>query len=116
MPDRLIIRGLEAACRIGTTEQEQTTPQAIWIDIELAIDAAKAARRDDVIDAVDYASLTNTVKALAEATTYRLLETLAEEIAALILKQFLVPQVMVRITKRALPGIESAAVEIVRPA
>ena len=101
-------------CRLGVYEWEQAKPQTVWVDLELAIDASKAATRDDVRDAVDYSALVGAVTRRAQRRSYRLLETVAEDVAALILQQFRTPQVLVRVTKKALPGIGSAAVEIVR--
>jgi len=115
MPDTLLIKDLAASCRIGVFEWEQATPQSIWIDLELAIDAGRAAAKDDLRDAVDYGRLVTTVKQHAEHHRFRLLETLAEGLAQLVLKEFATPQVRVRVKKRALPGVEHAAVEIVRP-
>ena len=114
--DRLIIEDLRVDCRIGIFDWEQATPQTISIDLELAIDAARAAARDDVGDAVDYGQLVTAARELAQGKPYRLLETLAEAIAGLILGGFEVPQVTVRVKKRALPGIGSAAVEVQRSA
>ena len=115
-PDLLIIHDLAAQCRLGVTEQERNQPQAIQLDLELEIDASRAAARDDVRDAIDYAKLVGIVKAHAEGKPYRLLETLAEETAALILEAFDTPGVTVRVKKRALPGIDYAAVEVTRRA
>ncbi len=114
MADHLIIRELVAECRLGVSEAEQEKPQPVWIDLELEIDAARAARRDAVSDAVDYAALASAVKRVVGDKPYHLLETLAEDVAALILERFATEQVFVRIKKRALPGIDYAAVEIVR--
>ena len=114
MADTLIIQDLEVACRLGVHEWEQDAPQTIWIDLELAIDASRAAARDDVREAVDYARLVAAVKEQAQAQAYRLLETIAEAIAADVLRQFGTSQVRVRVKKRALPGIGYAAVEVVR--
>ncbi len=116
MADKLLIHDLVAECRIGIYDWEQATPQEIWIDLELEIDAAKAAARDDVAATVDYGRLVTAIKQHAQRKAFRLLETFAEELAALILKEFAVPSVMVRVKKRALPGIAHAAVEVVRPA
>ena len=44
-------------CRLGVYEWERRSPQTVWLDVELAIDAARAAARDDVRKAVDYAAL-----------------------------------------------------------
>ena len=116
MVDALTIHGLTAMCRLGVLDAEQANPQEIRIDVALAIDAKRAASRDDVDDAVDYARLVTAVKQFVERTPYRLMETMAEEIAALILKEFRTPEVTVKVTKRALPEIESAAVELTRHA
>ena len=112
--DRLLIHDLAASCRLGVTERERAAPQPIWFDLELAIDAARAAKRDDVRDAVDYARLVGEVKSLAESRSWKLLETLAEAVAAHILRGFETPRVVVRVKKRALPGIDYAAVEVTR--
>jgi dihydroneopterin aldolase len=114
MADKLLVTGLAADCRVGLTETERAAPQRISIDLELEIDAAKAAQQDDVQATVDYARLVERVKQLVEGTSYRLLETMAQDVAAEILDEFGVPQALVRVTKRALPGIDSASVEVTR--
>ena len=112
--DYLAIHGLIVQCRLGVLEVEQANPQEVRIDLELAIDAKRAAARDDVNDAVDYARLVTAVKQLVEGNAYRLMETMAEDIASLILQEFPTPEVEVKVAKQALPGIDSAAVEITR--
>ena len=116
MPDTLTIEGIAVACRIGVTEEERATPQTIHLDVEVVIDAAKATATDQVKDAVDYAALVSAVKALAQSRPFTLMETLAEATASLVLAQCGMPWVRVRIKKRALPGIDHAAVEITRMA
>lgn len=114
--DKLVIHDLAAACRIGVSEEERAAPQTLWVDLELAIDAPRAAARDDVHAALDYAKLVAVVKERVEHRPYHLLEAVAEEVAALILREFDTPEVEVRVKKRALPGIDYAAVEVKRRA
>lgn len=114
MADTLRIVDLAVECRLGVEDWERQTPQMVWIDLELAIEAARAARRDDIEQAIDYARLVNVVKACAQKQPYRLLETLAEAIADVILDGFATDQVRVQVKKRALPGIGYAAVEVER--
>lgn len=114
--DKLLIKDLVVEGRIGVYDWEQQTPQKIWIDLELAVDATRAAAQDDVSLTIDYGRLVTVVQQLGQRKTFRLLETLAEEVAALILKEFSTTQVRVRVKKRALPQIDYAAVEVVRPA
>lgn len=114
MPDRLIVKDIAVECRIGVNEREREKPQTIWISLELAIDAAKAAVGDDVEAAVDYAQLVFAVRELAQSKPYHLLETLADAIASLVLQRFGTSTVRVGVKKRALPGIDYAAVDVER--
>ena len=116
MSDTLILREIVAECRLGVFDWERATPQRIWVDVELEIDAAKAATRDDVRRAVDYARVVTRVREVAKRQPYRLLETLSETIAAAILEEFQTPRVRLRVKKRAMEGVDYAAVEVERRA
>ena len=116
MADRLILHEVIAECRLGVFDWERTNPQRIWVDLELEIDASKAAARDEMREAVDYAQLVKLIQQTAQAQPYRLLETLAERMAQAILKASHMPWVRLRIKKRALEGIDYAAVEVERMA
>lgn len=115
-PDTLSLRGLALSCRIGVTEQERAAPQTIHLDVELAIDAARAAASDRLKDAVDYATLAGLLQVLARSRSFTLMETLAEASAALILEQVRTRWVRVTVKKRVLPGLDHAAVELTRAA
>ena len=114
MADVLVLHDIVASCRLGVYEWEQRTPQDVWVDLELAIDAATAAASDDVADAVDYAALVKAVIEEAQRRPCRLLETLAERIAARVFKESGTRRVRVRVKKKAMPEIGYAAVEIER--
>lgn len=116
MVDTLVIQDLVAECRIGVRDWEQASPQTVWIDLELGIDAAWAASRDAVEASVDYGRLVTVVKQVAQGKPYHLMETMSEAIASAILKEFRPLTVRVRVKKKALPGIGYAAVEIERGA
>ena len=114
MADTLTIRDLAASCRLGVLKSEREQPQAIWIDVELSIDAAAAARQDDVRRTVDYAALVSAITRLAQGRSFRLMETLADAMASMILERGQTEAVLVRVKKRALPGIGYAAVTVER--
>lgn len=116
MPDRLVLKDIAVECRIGVNERERKNPQTVWISLELAIDAAKAAAGDDVEAAIDYAQLVAAVRELAQSKPWSLLETLADAMATLVLQRFGTATARVRVKKRALPGIDYAAVEVERTA
>ena len=114
MPDALTLHEITVECRIGVEEWERAIPQPIWVDLELWIEAARAARRDDVRQAVDYGRVVAVVIEVTRGESYRLIETLAEAIASRILAEFSIPRVRVRVRKKALPGLGYAAVDIER--
>ena len=114
--DRLILHELEVTCRLGVYEWEQASSQAIWIDVELPVDAARAAVHDDLRRSTDYAKLVTAIRECAERRPYRLTETLAETVATLIVREFKAAWVRVRVKKRALAGLSYAAVEVERRA
>ena len=116
MSDTLRLHDLQVRCRIGVYEWERRTRQTVRIDLELPIDAASAAVSDDVRDAVDYAALAERLRALAAGRPFRLMETLAEAVAAAVLEASGSPRVRVRVRKRALEGLGYAAIEIERAA
>ena len=116
MPDTLTLHEITIECHLGVEEWERVIPQPVWIDLELSIDAAKAAKRDDMRNAVDYARVISVVSEVARQGSFKLIETLAEQIAARLLFEFAqaVPRLTVRVMKKALPGLGYAEVEIER--
>ena len=116
MADTLILQDVAAECRLGVEEWEHAAPPRVWIVVELAIEAARAAARDDVRDAVDYAKLVEGLRGLTRHTAFHLLETLADAAAAFMLKESGGTRVKVRVKKKALAGVGYAAVEVERAA
>lgn len=97
--------------------QERELGQPFVVDVELNFDLSAAGKTDDLSRTVDYARVYAEVEAVVTGDPCRLLEALAEKIAAKVLRVFPVKQVTVRVKKpRApLPGIFSyVAVEITR--
>lgn len=115
MRDTIVLQGLEARGIIGVEEWEREKTQTIQVDLELACDAAAAAAQDDIARTVNYRSVAKAVLAHIEASRYHLIETLAERLAELILREHGVPWVRLRVSK---PGAvrfsRSVGVEIER--
>jgi 7,8-dihydroneopterin aldolase/epimerase/oxygenase len=113
---RLILSGLTAFGYHGNNPAEQKLGQTFTADIEVILDAQRAAASDRVDDTVSYPILEKTARSILEGKPAKLLETVAERIAAAILKQPRVVQVTVRVTKRPpLPNLSAFTGEITRP-
>jgi FolB domain-containing protein len=83
--DVVFIRDLLVRCIVGIRPEEREKPQDVVINIDLYTDTSRAAASDDIADALDYSTLKKKVIALAEASSFNLVETLAERIADLCL-------------------------------
>ena len=65
----------------------------------MGTDIARAAESDDFAHALDYKSVSKRVQQFVGESSFFLVETLTERIAALILAEFPVPWVRVRLNK-----------------
>ncbi len=115
MADRVKISGLRVNCIIGVDESERLAPQPVEIDIALDVDLAAAGASDDIADAVDYRSLTDTVVSTVESSSYLLIEALATRVADVCLEESKVAAVEVTLKKPgAMPMADYAAVTLRR--
>ncbi len=117
--DRVLIEGLQVEALIGVYAHERGAVQPLLLDIELGYDNRKPAASDDVADTLDYAAVCARVRQLVAEREPQLLETLAEALAADLLRSFDAITAKVRIRKplaAAALGAASVGVEIVRGA
>ena len=79
---RVLAHGIVCRGRIGVTREERAEPQELLVDIEVTLTAEARRTRDDLGETVDYVELAAIAQAVAARAEYRLVETLAERIAA----------------------------------
>jgi dihydroneopterin aldolase len=103
------IKGLRAQAIIGIHAWERETRQSLVIDLEMASDTRRAAARDKIAFALDYAEVSRCVIALVEGSQYQLIETLAETLAAMITRDFGVQWLRLRLSK---PGAVAEADDV----
>jgi 7,8-dihydroneopterin aldolase/epimerase/oxygenase len=97
--DTVYIEGLRAEAVIGVYDWERAVRQTLLLDLELAGDNRRAAGSDRVEDALDYAAVARRVLAFVEVSDFNLIETLAERVADLVLREFGVPWLRLRVSK-----------------
>lgn len=113
--DVIFLRGLEVECIIGFIEWERRVKQTVVIDLELPVDCARAAVRDEVADTVDYKQIAKRVIAFVTASEFKLVETMAERMAQLLLAEFALPWVRISINKPgAIRGSRDVGVRVER--
>lgn len=97
--DRIFLQGLSAECIIGFVDWERRVRQTVVIDLEVPCDCAHAAANDSVADTIDYKKLAKRVLAWVEASDFHLLETLAHRLALVLLSEFPLAWVRLRVAK-----------------
>jgi dihydroneopterin aldolase len=83
---KIVVRGIRALGRHGDQPNERDHPQPFVVDVELSLDVDAAAASDDLSDTVDYGRVVGEVRAVVEKESFALVERLASEIAARVLK------------------------------
>ena len=113
--DHVFIRDLELLCSIGIHDHEKQAPQRVLINIDMMAYPSSVDVNDDHENVICYETVTNQIRALIAKGHVNLVETLAEDIASLCLKNTRVFNVRVRIEKPdIIADTRSVGVEIVR--
>ena len=107
--DIVYIRELEIDAIIGIYDWERETKQTVSIDLEMGCDNTKAAASEDIADALDYKSVAKRLISFVEGSEFLLVETLAERIAAIVVEEFSVPWLRLRLGK---PGAVTGSKDV----
>ena len=99
MADKIFIQGLEISCVIGTLARERRKKQKIVIDLEFSTPIKRAARRDHLRDALNYQKIAGRATSFVSKSRFYLLETLAERLAQVLLLEFNLRNIAMRISK-----------------
>jgi dihydroneopterin aldolase len=97
--DAIVIRDLRVEALIGIHRRERHILQTVSIDLEIGVPGAAVFASDKVADTIDYEQVALRIKALAASGHFRLVETFADRIAALLLSDFGAPWVKVSAAK-----------------
>ena len=97
--DAILIRELRVEALIGIHKRERHVAQTVSIDLDIGLPGAKVFESDQVADTIDYEQVSLRIRALAGSGHFRLVETLAERIARLLLDELGAPWVRVSAAK-----------------
>jgi len=112
--DRMIIQDLEVFYRLGVPEAERAAPQRLLLTVELEHDFSAAARADDLGETIDYYRLSRHLLVFGQGREWKLMETLAVDLAAMILRDFRPARVVVEVKKFVLPEARWVALRVSR--
>jgi dihydroneopterin aldolase len=115
--DKIFLSQLSVECIVGIWDWERRVKQTVIIDVELAADIRKAAATDHIDDTIDYKRVAKRLLTFVGESQFQLVETLTESIARVIITEFGVSWVKVRLNKRgAIRGARDVGIEIERRA
>ena len=115
--DKIFLSQLSVECIVGIWDWERRVKQTVIIDVEMAADIRRAAATDSIEDTIDYKRVAKRLLAFVGDSQYQLVETLTEQIARVIVTEFGVSWVKVRLNKRgAIRGARDVGIEIERRA
>jgi len=115
--DKIFLSQLSIECIVGIWDWERRVKQTVVIDVEMAADIRRAAATDHIDDTIDYKRVAKRLIAFVGESQYQLVETLTDQIARVIVTEFGVSWVKVRLNKRgAIRGARDVGIEIERRA
>lgn len=113
--DIIYLHNLQIETVVGIFEWERRVKQTVSFDLDMAADVQKAAASDDIKDTLDYKKVAKRLIEFVGHSEFHLVETLAERVAELVLKEFSVRWLRLRLNKQgAIRGARDVGVIIER--
>ena len=113
--DIIYLNDLRIDTVIGIYDWERRTKQTVIFDIEMAADIRKAAESDNFDDTLSYKTVAKRLISYVSTSEFELIETLAEQVAGILLNEFKVPWCRLRLNKRgAVRGVRDVGIVIER--
>lgn len=112
--DTISIRDLEVHFHVGVPDEERERAQRLLIDVEMQHDFSAAASSDDLRLTIDYYAVSRRILRMGEGRSWRLIESLASEIAAMVVADFGVASANVEVKKFILPEAHHVSVRTSR--
>jgi dihydroneopterin aldolase len=113
--DQIIINELEVFMRVGVPEAERAKPQRLLVTVELDHGFTGAARNDRLQETIDYNAVAVRLAAFGRRRSWKLIETLAVDMAEMVLREFEPLRVSIEIKKFILPETRHVSVRVTRP-
>ena len=113
--DRVFIEGLEIEALIGIYDWERRIRQTLVFDLEMGFDNRVPAASDDIADTLNYKAVSRRLQEYVAQSGFGLVETLAERCAAIVIEEFKVDWVRLKLSKPgAVRGARAVGVVIER--
>ena len=113
--DIVYIKALQVETVIGIYDWEREIRQRVVLDLDMGTDIRQAALTEDIESTLNYKSVSDRLVEFVSASEFLLVETMVEEIAALVMQEFSVPWLRLKVGKPdAIAAAEDVGVVIER--
>lgn len=113
--DIVYIRELEIETIIGIYDWEREQRQVVSLDLEMGTDISLAANSENIENTLDYKAVAKRLIGFIEGSEFFLVEAMAEKISEIVLEEFSVPWLKLRLSKPgALRGSQDVGIIIER--
>ena len=113
--DIVFLKELRIDTVIGIYQWERQIRQTVVLDIEMGTDIARAAATDHIDDTLNYKAVAKRLIQFVEASEFQLVEALAEHCAQIVLDEFPVNWLRLKLSKPgAVRGSSAVGVVIER--
>jgi 7,8-dihydroneopterin aldolase/epimerase/oxygenase len=112
--DQIIITDLEVHYRVGVPEAERQQPQRLLISVEMGHDFSRAIASDDLAQTIDYHAVAQRILRFGDDCQWKLIETVAADLARMVLDETRASQVTVEVKKFIIPQARHVAVKVTR--
>lgn len=114
--DQIFIRGLKVSCHVGVPDEERAEAQELLINTTFSPFESEGSLNDNIAGTIDYYAVSVRIGEVASEKPRKLIETLAEDFAEMILSEFAVSTVTIEIEKFIMPNTRCVGVNITRRA
>jgi dihydroneopterin aldolase len=114
--DTITLADLEVHYHVGVPDAERAQPQRLLLTIEMQHDFTRAAASDDLRETIDYYAVSRRLLNFGEGRSWKLIEKLAADIAAMVLADFGAEAVTVEVKKFIIPEARHISVRLSRGA
>jgi 7,8-dihydroneopterin aldolase/epimerase/oxygenase len=112
--DKIIIKDLAVWYCVGVPDDERSRPQRLLLTVELEHDFCRALLTDDVRHTIDYSAVAQRLAHFGDGRNWKLLETLAANVAEALLADFKPLSVTITVKKFVIPEAQYVSVCMTR--
>jgi FolB domain-containing protein len=110
----ITIVDLEVFYRVGISEEERAKPQRLLLTLDIKFDFSSAAMSGRIGRTIDYYEVSQRLLKLGETRNWRLIESVATDIAGKILSEFRPESVTIEVKKFSIPEARYVSVSVTK--